>query len=111
MVGGTTSGYSLIGNRTMAINPTMKITMESTPAKIGRRMKKWEKFMALVGVDCSGVFKKLQAPNSNLQRSSNPQTPNRPLWGADIWDLEFGISLELGAWDLELFHSRPFVFA
>src|SRR5205814_8502726 len=62
-------------------------------------------------VDCSGVFKKLHAPNSNLQRSSNPQTPNRPLWGADIWNLEFGISLELGAWDLELFHSRPFVFA
>jgi hypothetical protein len=44
-VGGTTSGYSLMGNRHMAINPTRKITMESTPAKIGRRMKKCEKFM------------------------------------------------------------------
>src|ERR1043166_7427847 len=45
MLGGTTSGYSLIGSRHMAINPTRKTTLESTPAKIGRRMKKWEKFM------------------------------------------------------------------
>src|SRR5437016_11890555 len=45
MVGGTTSGYSLIGNRNIAIKPTRKITMESTPAKIGRRIKKCEKFI------------------------------------------------------------------
>src|SRR5260370_15254116 len=45
MVGGTTSGYSLMGNRHIAINPMMKIKAESTPAKIGRRMKKCEKFM------------------------------------------------------------------
>src|SRR3954465_2211193 len=45
MVGGTTSGYSLIGNRHIAITPTRKITIESTPAKIGRRMKKCEKFI------------------------------------------------------------------
>src|SRR5580658_4782193 len=49
MVGGTTSGYSLIGRRNMAINPTRKITAESTPAKMGRRMKKWEKFIRLMG--------------------------------------------------------------
>jgi hypothetical protein len=35
----------------MEINPTRKITAESTPAKIGRRMKKWEKFMSLI---CGG---------------------------------------------------------
>src|SRR5262245_37297040 len=45
MVGGTTSGYSLIGNRTIAIRPMMKMMIESTPAKMGRRMKKWEKFI------------------------------------------------------------------
>ncbi len=28
----------------------MKITIESTPAKIGRRMKKWEKFMSVENV-------------------------------------------------------------
>src|SRR6266545_870828 len=52
MVGGTTSGYSLIGSRHMAIKPMVKITIESTPAKIGRRMKKWEKFISF---DFSGV--------------------------------------------------------
>jgi hypothetical protein len=31
--------------RLFAINPTMKMTVDNTPAKIGRRMKKWEKFM------------------------------------------------------------------
>src|SRR5436190_18255164 len=46
MVGGTTSGYSLIGSRNMAINPTMKMIIESTPAKIGRRMKKCGNFMS-----------------------------------------------------------------
>src|SRR6476620_1907142 len=44
-VGGTTSGYSLIGSRKSAIAPTRKMTMERTPAKIGRLMKKSEKFM------------------------------------------------------------------
>jgi hypothetical protein len=38
-VGGTTSGYSLMGNRHIAINPMRKM-IESTPAKTGRRMKK-----------------------------------------------------------------------
>src|SRR6266481_1138314 len=47
MVGGTTSGYSLIGKRHIAINPKMKMTVDSTPAKIGRRMKNCEKFIVL----------------------------------------------------------------
>jgi hypothetical protein len=34
-----------MGSRHMAIKPTMKMRAESTPAKIGRRMKNWEKFM------------------------------------------------------------------
>src|SRR3974390_222819 len=45
IVGGTTSGYSLIGSCQTASSPSRKITLESTPAKIGRRMKKFEKFM------------------------------------------------------------------
>src|SRR5581483_6773274 len=45
MVGGTTSGYSLIGNLSIASRPSRKISMERTPAKIGRLMKKCEKFM------------------------------------------------------------------
>src|SRR6266446_1553728 len=34
-----------MGRRHIAMSPTMKIIIESTPAKIGRRMKKCEKFM------------------------------------------------------------------
>ena len=38
--GGTTSGYSEIGKPRTAIRPPRKISSESTPAKIGRSMKK-----------------------------------------------------------------------
>src|ERR1700678_331295 len=44
-VGGTTSGYSLIGSCGNAIRPARKIRAESTPAKIGRLMKNCESFM------------------------------------------------------------------
>src|ERR1043166_5841474 len=47
IVGGTTSGYSLMGRRHIAINPTIRIKADSTPAKIGRRMKKLEKFIMI----------------------------------------------------------------
>ena len=50
MVGGTTSGYSLMGSLNIASSPMMNMAMESTPAKIGRRMKKWEKFMSVENV-------------------------------------------------------------
>src|SRR5258708_16074804 len=42
-VGGTTSGYSLIGNSGIEITPATKITIDSTAAKIGRSMKNLEK--------------------------------------------------------------------
>src|ERR1043165_3658504 len=45
--GGTTSGYSLTGSVTIAIRPAMKITIESTAAKIGRSMKKRDSRMIL----------------------------------------------------------------
>src|SRR5579884_442204 len=45
-VGGTTSGYSLTGRRNREMAPTSRMTVDSTPAKIGRLMKKSEKFMA-----------------------------------------------------------------
>src|SRR4051812_2861459 len=44
---------------------------------------------------------KLQIPSTKLQRSTKHQTSStKPR--AVIWSLGFGISLELGAWDLEL---------
>src|SRR6476660_3330219 len=43
MVGGVTSGYSLIGSWVTAINPPASMTSDSTTAKIGRSMKKREK--------------------------------------------------------------------
>src|SRR3546814_728061 len=49
-VGGTTSGYSLIGNWNSEMAPPMRITSDSTAAKIGRLMKNCEKFMAHSGV-------------------------------------------------------------
>jgi hypothetical protein len=39
MVGGTTSGYSLMGSLKSASRPIVKMAMDSTPAKIGRRIK------------------------------------------------------------------------
>src|SRR6266571_8772891 len=44
-VGGTTSGYSEIGSAGSDSKPPMKISIDSTPAKIGRSMKNLEKFM------------------------------------------------------------------
>src|SRR5262245_8232372 len=43
-VGGTTSGYSLIGRSFREIAPAMKMIADKTPAKIGRLTKKLEKF-------------------------------------------------------------------
>ena len=45
--GGTTSGYSLTGRLGIEINPTAKIMMDTTAAKIGRSTKKREKFIAI----------------------------------------------------------------
>src|SRR5579859_3762093 len=42
--GGTTSGYSEIGNWVMAIRPAKKMTTEITPAKIGRSIKNFDRF-------------------------------------------------------------------
>ncbi len=39
IVGGTTSGYSLIGILNRQIAPTMRISADSTVAKIGRETK------------------------------------------------------------------------
>jgi hypothetical protein len=43
-VGGTTSGYSEIGSWKSDIAPRMKMSSDKTPAKMGRVMKKEEKF-------------------------------------------------------------------
>jgi hypothetical protein len=49
-------------------------------------------------------MKKLQAPNPKLQRSSKFQVPelDEETLTISYWCLEFEVSLELGAWDLEL---------
>src|SRR5688572_23862191 len=57
-VGGTTSGYSLIGSTRSDSAPAMKMIADKTPAKIGRWMKNWEKFMLVAsesGVAAVGV--------------------------------------------------------
>src|SRR5580692_3657611 len=43
--GGTTSGYSEIGNCVIEIRPARKMATEMTPAKIGRSMKNRERYM------------------------------------------------------------------
>src|SRR5688500_6656168 len=46
-IGGVTSGYSEIGSAGSDNRPATKISAERTPAKIGRSMKNFEKFMAV----------------------------------------------------------------
>src|SRR5712675_2991163 len=46
-VGGATSGYSEIGSAGIDSSPATKISVDSTPAKIGLSIKNLEKFMAL----------------------------------------------------------------
>jgi hypothetical protein len=48
--GGTTSGYSEIGSRKMAIRPARKVRIDSTDAKIGRSTKNFEKPMGMLSV-------------------------------------------------------------
>ena len=45
-VGGTTSGYSLIGRFGSASAPPIRISSDNTAAKMGRLMKNCERFMA-----------------------------------------------------------------
>ena len=48
--GGATSGYWAIGKRKYATTPRITITMESTVAKIGRSMKKFENMERVLGL-------------------------------------------------------------
>src|SRR3954471_22511432 len=45
--GGTTSGYSEIGSPRSAIRPAIRINTDSTPAKIGRSMKNFDRFISI----------------------------------------------------------------
>jgi hypothetical protein len=47
------------------------------------------------------VKAKLQIPTSKLQGSTNHQ-PGAPSAAHIFWSLEFGVSLDVGAWNLEL---------
>src|SRR5580704_8108464 len=60
-VGGTTSGYSEIGSWNTDTAPARKIRTEMTPAKIGRSIKKRERFMGapqqcLEQVTCGAIW-------------------------------------------------------
>jgi hypothetical protein len=43
---------------------------------------------------------KLEIPGTKIQRNSQPEA-TKPLARLDLPGLEFGVSLELGAWNLE----------
>jgi hypothetical protein len=43
MVGGATSGYSLIGSAKIDMSPAARVASDNTTAKIGRSMKNLEK--------------------------------------------------------------------
>src|SRR5258708_37074124 len=47
-VGGTTSGYSLMGSNGTEIRPATRMTIDNTAAKIGRSMKNLEKSMCVL---------------------------------------------------------------
>src|SRR6201999_2719928 len=47
---GTTSGYSPEGRIGIAISPRLKMMTDSTTAKIGRSIKNFEKFMAVISL-------------------------------------------------------------
>src|SRR5437764_14149455 len=53
--GGTTSGYSDTGSARSAIRPASSISGDSTPAKIGRSMKNFERFIAMLPSTARGA--------------------------------------------------------
>src|SRR5579885_716124 len=55
------------------------------------------------GVNVGGNVIKFQAPISKLQKTTKHQAPI-----GSIWDLELDDSLDVGAWNLELFISLHF---
>src|SRR5262245_48377118 len=52
IVGGATSGYSLIGSEKMDSSPAARTDSDSTTAKMGRSMKKREKRTRESSVNC-----------------------------------------------------------
>src|SRR5688572_5523625 len=83
MVGGTTSGYSLIGRRSIAIKPSRNTMIESTPAKIGRRMKKWVNFITMV---CAG-----RGDEALSVREFEPRHASRDAMGLVLRDLGIAV--------------------
>jgi hypothetical protein len=54
-----------------------------------------------------GAFRlRIKAPNPNLQIPGKLQSSSSKNWPRGDWLLELGISLELGAWDLEFPRRR-----
>src|SRR6266700_2406080 len=87
----------------------MKITIEITPAKIGRRMKKWEMFISFLWFAAG----KLQAP----KKPQSPSTQTTAVVGAclrfGVWNFSGAWSLVFGAFSLRTFSRslRQFTLA
>src|SRR6266403_1479882 len=73
--GGDTSGYSEIGNLNSAISPTRNTMIDSTAAKRGRSMKKWETSMVrrLKPLWLSGGHRRLLADRHAHAVDQRPQ--------------------------------------
>src|ERR1700761_2619233 len=67
-VGGTISGYSLIGSTGIASRPPTVMRMASTVAKIGRSMKNEEMFMALRALGLGGRCRSVGSHDDLLRR-------------------------------------------
>src|SRR3974390_2391621 len=69
-VGGAISGYSETGRARCTIAPAMVRRIDSTAAKIGRSMKKWERRMGLLGRRF--VLLRLDFPGLGRNRRARP---------------------------------------
>src|SRR5882724_255638 len=96
MSGGKSMKNNVIGSRRTVMNSLNRIAF--SPRNGARFMASRRRVHS---------HAKLQAPSTKLQRSTKHQAPNRR--SSFLTCLEFGISLELGAWSLELSPSRGFL--
>src|SRR3546814_20676952 len=77
--GGTTSGYSEIGSARRASRPETQMSIDRTPAKIGRSMKNLERFMSRSrgeGGDVMSAMGEVARPRLGIHRARPRDTPN-----------------------------------
>ena len=76
-VGGTILGNCSTGSMTEATAPARRMTSEMTQAKIGRSMKKWDRFIVLAAEPCSAQFYNCGSVNVLLYSISPTPPPAR----------------------------------